>query len=204
MGTYRDALHMCSTSHPEFKLNVYEYSAGTIDQQSADLVIRLGGDPDPSYTFPIGVETITVIVNSSNNVLAITKEELREIFLGRKTSWSEVGGEQQPVQVWVYPEADDARKIFDFLLIPNESLTPNALIAPNPQAMIEAIGDDPLAIGYVPQSWLTQDRNNEQVTPLQINQKMVELFLQPVYAHSPIEPGEALRQLLICMQSTKR
>jgi len=203
MGTFREVLHSCSKAHTEFILNVYESSAGTLDQQSVDLVIQLGGDPDPKFTYPIGEETIDLIVNSSNNVMTISEEKLRDIFSGRITSWAEVGGEQQPVHVWIYPDVYATRRIFDGVFTLNENLSPNALIAPNPQAMLEAIGDDPLAIGYVPQSWLAQDQNGEQVRPLQINQKLVELLHQPVYALSQIKPGDALQKLLICLQSTK-
>jgi hypothetical protein len=201
---FTEALHTCAATHPEFVINVFETPASALENQTTDLILRLGGTPSKGYAAPIGEEGLVLIVNASNPVLTISVEKLRGIFLGRITSWVEIGGEQQPVQVWVYPDGDDAREILDAAIFPGDSLTPGALIAPDPQAMVEAVGDDPFAIGYMPQTWLTQASRIEQVRPLSIDQKLVEKLHQPVLALSRDEPEGSLRQLLICLQYAGR
>jgi DNA-binding transcriptional LysR family regulator len=201
---FTETLHTCAVAHPEFVINVHETPASALENQTTDLVIRWGETSGNGYAAPIGEESLVLIVNASNPVLTIPVEKIRDIFLGRITSWVDVGGEQLPVQVWVYPEGDDAREIFDTAIFPGDSLTPDAWIAPNPQGMLEAVRDDPFAIGYVPQTWLAQARSAEQVRPLKIDQKLVEKLHQSILALSRDEPEGSLRQLLVCMQSAVR
>jgi hypothetical protein len=201
---FTETLHTCAAAHPEFVINVHETPASELENQAADLVIRLGGTPGNGYAAPIREESLVLIVNASNPVLTIPVDKIRDIFLGRITSWVEVGGEQLPVQVWVYPDGDDAREILDTAIFPGDSLTLGALIAPNPQAMLEVVGDDPFAIGYVPQTWLAQAHSAEQVRTLNIDQKLVEKLHQSVLALYRDEPEGSLRQLLVCMQSIGR
>jgi len=201
---FTETLHTCAATHPEFVINVHETPASALENQTTDLVIRLGGTPGNGYAAPVREESLVLIVNASNPVLTIPVEKIRDIFLGRITSWVEVGGEQQLVQVWVYPDGDDAREILDTAIFPGDSLTPDALIAPNPQAMLEAVGDDPFAIGYVPQTWLMQAHRAEQVHTLNIDQKLVVKLHQSILALSSDEPQGSLRQLLVCMQSAGR
>jgi hypothetical protein len=201
---FTETLHTCAATHPEFVINVHETPASALENQTTDLVIRWGESPGNGYVAPIGVESLVLIVNASNLVLTIPVEKIRDIYMGRITSWGEVGGEQLPIQVWVYPDGDDAREIFDKAIFPGDNLASEALIAPNPQAMLEAVGDDPFAIGYVPQTLLAQTRNAEQVRPLNIDQKLVEKLHQSILALSRGEPEGSLRQLLVCMQSAGR
>ena len=196
-----ETLHACAVPHPEFVINVYETSAPALENQSTDLVIRWGELPGDGFAAPIGAEALVLIVNAGNQVLTIPEEKIRDIYTGRITSWGEVGGEQLPVQVWTYPDGADAREIFDKAIYPDDHLTSDALIAPNPQAMLEAVGDHPYAFGYVPQTWLAQTRSLEQVRPLNIDQKLVEKLHQPIFALSRDEPEGSLRELLLCMQS---
>jgi hypothetical protein len=198
---FSETLHTCAATHPEFVINVHETSASALENQTTDLVIRWGETPGVGYAAPIGAESLVLIVNASNHVLTIPVEKIRDIYTGRITSWGEVGGEQLPVQVWVYPDGDDAREIFELAIFSGDDLTSDAVIAPNPQAMLEAVGDDPFAIGYVPQTWLAQTISAEQVRPLNIDQKLVAKLHQSIIALSRDEPEGSLRQFLVCLQS---
>jgi DNA-binding transcriptional LysR family regulator len=204
LGTFREVLSECDQANADFSIDVIELPVEQLDAQVADLVIRLGGEPEADRTFPIGDETIALVVNSSNPIKAIPVEQLNKIMTGRLTSWAEVGGELQAIQVWVYPAGNDVRRVFDAATLPSERILPDALVAPNPQAMLEAIGDDPSAIGYVPQSWLAQGRNEDKVLSLSLDQKLVEKLHQPVNAFTRSMPEDEIKQLIACLQSTRR
>ena len=195
-------LHACAATLPGIVINVNEVPANVLEVTDSDMAVQFGGAPVQGYAAPLGDEELVLIVNAQNPLLTIPTEKLREIYMGFITSWSEIGGEQQPIQAWTYPDGYDVRNIFDEAIIPDGELTPNALIAPNPQAMLEAIGSDPLAIGYVPQTWLAQSSDNEEVRSLNLNQNLAEKLRQPVLALSKDEPEGALRQLLVCLQSS--
>lgn len=194
-------LHTCADSSPNLVININEIPAPSLDINTASLSIRLGGKPTKGYTAPINNETIVLIINENNPVLTISPEEISGIFTGQITNWNEIGGEQQTIQVWSYLNGDDTREIFDESVFPGEQLTPNALLAPDPQAMLEAVGDDPLAIGYIPQSWISPLDPARQIRIVEVNEKLAEKLHQPVLAFSRSEPQGPLRKLLFCLQS---
>jgi phosphate transport system substrate-binding protein len=195
------ALHTCAVANTELILSISEVPTSALDVKKTDLAFRIGGAPGNAYAAAVSDESIVLIVNSRNPVLSLPTEELKNLFIGRITNWAEVGGAQQSVQIWVYPDGEDIRSIFDVAILPGESLTSMALIAPDPLAMLEAVADDPSAIGYVPQAWLAQTKDVNQIRPLNINPKLAEELRQPVLALSSIEPDGPIRQLLGCMQS---
>jgi hypothetical protein len=199
-----EAFHTCAAAISGFALNVNEVPASALDNLTADLVFRLGGAPGDAYAIPIGEVSIVLIVNALNPVLALPEENLRDIFTGRTTNWVVVGGAQEPIQVWSYPDGDDIRLAFDAVIFGGDQITPQALLAPNPQAMLEAVVADPYAIGYVPQNWLAKTSNVNPIRSLNISQKLAEVLHQPVFAFSGTEPQGLTRQFLVCMQTAGR
>jgi hypothetical protein len=75
----------------------------------------------------------------------------------------------------------------------------NALLAPNPAAMFEAIAADPLAVGYIPASWLDKD-----IQIITIEVELQDAFTQPILALSVREPEGSLRTYLACLQVAER
>jgi phosphate transport system substrate-binding protein len=47
----------------------------------------------------IGYDAIGICVNAANPVSDLSKEQLKDIFTGKITNWSEVGGPDQPIRV---------------------------------------------------------------------------------------------------------
>jgi ABC-type phosphate transport system substrate-binding protein len=121
------------------------------------------------------------------------------LFAGQVNQWDAVGGSPQSVQVWIFPEGDDARQLFDSVILDGYQLTTVAQLAPDPQAMLEAVSDDPAAIGYLPRRWL-KGNSGDKVRALPINQTLADSLRQPILALSGAEPEGAMRTLLICLQ----
>lgn len=201
---YGEALHTCVETLPNLNISINEVLLSSSDIQVSDLVFTLGVPPKNVLAYPIIEESIVLIVNTTNPVLSISSGDLQKLLIGQITDWVELGGTRQSVQVWVLPEGDEVRKSFDKVIFPGENLSANALIAPNPQAMLEAINDDPLAIGYIPQIWLNQAGETQSIRVLSIETKLAERLRQPVLALALAGPNGLLRQLLFCLQSSGR
>jgi hypothetical protein len=117
----------------------------------------------------------------------LTQDGLYEIYNGLNSSY----------QVWTYGEGNELRMIFDPIVLGGSRITPYAVLAPNPAAMIEAIQSDPSAIGYIPQSWLPVDMNI-----IQIERELQNGLSYPILALTQGEPDDQAALLIECLQQS--
>ena len=203
-----EAMHTCAVAHPEIALFVDEVPASALDSVQADLVFRLGEpvtSPAEGQEEKVGVDTgtaislawdeIVVILHPENNASIADLDVLQGLFSGQITRWDELGGPENPVHVWIYPEGEEARQFFDAAIMGKARNTSLAGIAPDPAAMLEAVSTDPDAIGYLPLSWITEE------TPLlRIDKGFSPGLRQPLLALSGQEPEGAALIILNCLQ----
>jgi phosphate transport system substrate-binding protein len=180
-------------------LYVDEVSATSLDFRSVDLAFRIGNEVGSYFAAPVGYEQIVVIVNADNPLSRLSIDQLQVLFTGQLTQWDVLGGSQQMAQVWSYPEGDDVRQVFDDAILGGQRLTTFAQLAPDPQAMLEAVSDDPAAIGYLPERWL-KDGLNPNVRVLPLAQTLADSLRQPILALAVTEPEGITRTLLLCLQ----
>ena len=199
-----EKLHTCGMLFPDTGVAIDETSSRLIDYNSIDLAIKVGDNPGADFAYKLGDIRIKIIVNQDNPKSSITTDQLRKIYVGKIKTWSEIGGLPEPIQVWNYTEEDDIRLILDRVMLDYERLSPQALIASDPQAMLEAIEQDPSAIGFVPQIWMKQTTDNNRVHFLEVDPQLAALLKQPILALSETEPVGLLRQYLGCMQSASK
>ncbi len=153
------------------------------------------------FSFQIGIDKIAIVVNQENALHDLRLDELARIFSGQMDRWS--SGDQAAIQVWVYPQGDPTRTLFDQAVLGSARISTEAMLAPDPQAMISAISSDPQAIGYLPASWLKADISSTaiKIKPITLDSPVETQLTQPVIAMTSIEPQGMLRQLLSCVQS---
>ena len=54
-----------------------------------------------AYQVPVAWDALAVIVHSSNPVNSITTQQLKDIYLGKITNWSQLGGLNRPIELYV-------------------------------------------------------------------------------------------------------
>jgi hypothetical protein len=202
---WADKLATCASDDYQVALYFSQSNAMNTNIQANDIMLELGQtslDNVDSYLSQVGWEQITVIENTDNQDSRLSKDELKSIFSGQLLKW--VGGSNQPIQVWVLPEGDPVRMIFDQAIMLNRSLTSEAMLAPDPDAMLEAISREVDSIGYLPGSFLnTIDATTaSKLKIVQLEPSLVSNLLQPVIAITKSEPKGLLRNLLVCLQGT--
>jgi hypothetical protein len=192
----REALQICSDAHPELLVAPQEISPVYQDWSAFDLFIRLGEPPElPAFIAPLGFEQVVIVVNNSNPVEVLNSEELVDIFSGNIEQWSEIGGPSWPVKVWVYPAEDLINPSFEHTVLSGRAITSHALLAPHPAAMLEAISEDPYAIGLLPYAWLA-----ESVHVLAIDPDTQQNLRLPILALAESQPEGQTGRLLYCLQ----
>jgi ABC-type phosphate transport system substrate-binding protein len=207
ISTWTQALSTCAGRDPDIALVVQEVSAPAVDLTKAEFALRIGApDTLPIFSAPIGTEEIIVVVHPTNPVSILTLDQLRAIYTGTIPLWESIssGGNSlvpssagTPIQVWTTLPGDDLGQAFLRDILGNEILSKGAYEAPFPGAMLEAVAQNPSAIGIIPKRWL-----NSSVQAVQIK-GMEGTLSEPVLALANAEPTGEARRLVACLQGSK-
>src|SRR3990172_9766449 len=148
------------------------------------------------FAFELGEDMLTLIVHPDNPVEALELSVVKDIYYGQITAWP--GGDDAAgaaVQPWVFPDDSEAQGLFERVLVSNNQIIRTAKIAPTPEAMLEAVANDPQAIGFLPTRWL-----NPSVKPIEILDFQNNDLLLPILAVTKSEPTGLTRDWLLCLQ----
>ncbi len=190
-----DALQDCAEKTPAIPLFT-DVVEGNTHNQEMDFTIGIGEpDPLPVFTAQIAKEEILVIAHPDVAVSKLSSDQLIAIFTGNITNWKQVGGASQNVLAWIYPDGNAIQRIFNAVL-KYRPATSQAMLAPDPSAMIEGVGKQPGSIGYIPKAWLTSD-----VKTIELDARLQSALLQPVLAMADRNPQGAARRLIGCLQT---
>jgi hypothetical protein len=186
-----EQLNKCALQHPEIALITHPTTIIGLEETAADLILWMGEPPQGPYknAFKLGEDTIVIIAGASVTLQDLNTDQLRNLYINPKTTY----------QIWTYPSGHELRNLFDKVVMGENATNANALLAPNPAAMFEAIAADPLAVGYIPASWLDKD-----IQIITIEVELQDAFTQPILALSVREPEGSLRTYLACLQVAER
>lgn len=89
------------------------------------------------------------MVHPSNPVSGLTKDEVRGIFSGAISDWSQVGGRPGRINVVSREEGSGTRGAFDELVMEGEDVLPRAVVQDSNGAVRETVAGDKAGIGYI-------------------------------------------------------
>ena len=99
-------------------------------------------------TVPVARDAIVVYVHSSNPVSSLTFDQLAKMFSGAIRNWSEVGGANAPIQLYVREAGSGTQQFFREQVLGKEAFPSSAKALTATGEMINAIARDPNAIGF--------------------------------------------------------
>lgn len=102
----------------------------------------------------IALDVITVIVHPDAPVDDLTAEQVKGIFTGAITNWSEVGGPDQAILVVIRDEASGTREIFDEKALDKESPVAGAIECNSNGIVRQTVSSMPFSIGYISLGYL--------------------------------------------------
>lgn len=97
----------------------------------------------------IAMDCIAAIVNPSNKVGALTRVQLKDIFTGKISNWSKVGGADQKIVVVSRDSASGTFEAFATLALDMKRVRPDAIVQAANQGVASVVSRTPGAIGYV-------------------------------------------------------
>lgn len=98
---------------------------------------------------PIARDAIAVIVNPSNPVDALTKEQVARIFEGSITNWDQVGGPDLEIGLVNRDEASGTREAFSKIVMKDREFDPAAAVLPGTGQVRAVVAQAAGAVGYI-------------------------------------------------------
>ena len=120
-------------------------------------------------TIPVAHDGIAVIVNTANPVQNLSIEQLRGIYSGKISNWSEVGGEDLPIQLVNRDEASGTREAFKSIVMDGEPFDRRAAVLSGTGQVRDVVSRSRGAIGYISMGFVESAYAETEVRALNVN-----------------------------------
>lgn len=138
-------------------------------------------------TVPIGKDALVFLVNKDNPVENLTTEQVRKIFSGEYTNWSQLGGSDELIRAYQRGISSGSQALMDKLVMKELPMAGSAKVQviESMGGLIDAVADfvgGPTGIGYNVFYYVTEMRKNNYIKLLSID------GVEPTY--ESIQSGE--------------
>ncbi len=153
----------------------------------------------------VAMDGIAPVVYPSNPVKGLTKEQIKSIYTGKFSNWSEVGGRDLKIVVISRDSSSGTFEAFNELVLSNEKVRPDAIMQASNQAVAGTVSRTPGAIGYVGLGYL-----NSTIKALSVNGVMPSKATvlnhkypvsRPLYMYTNGKPAGTAKQFLDFVKS---
>lgn len=127
-------------------------SSRPIKDTELDKAVTNGRDPKAHV---VAMDGIAVVVNSANPLKGLSKKQIKDIYTGKISDWSEVSGKAGKIVVISRDTASGTFEAFAELVLNKEKVRPDALMLASNQAIATTVSRTPGAIGYVGLGYVT-------------------------------------------------
>jgi phosphate transport system substrate-binding protein len=104
-------------------------------------------DPAKLVVHQIGEAKVSFIVNAANPVKELTLAQITGILSGKITTWSEVGGADQPIVIIAAGPGDGVRAVVEGKLLDGASIPAKVREMPNAPQIAQVVAQLPTAFG---------------------------------------------------------
>ena len=100
---------------------------------------------------------IALVVNNDNPVDQLTMDDIKAIFTGEITNWSELGGDDVEIGMYSRDTSSGTYVFFRDFVLMGEDFSDDANLMPSTQAIVEGVIQDSGGVGYVGMGYLSED-----------------------------------------------
>lgn len=101
--------------------------------------------------FAVALDCLVPVVNPSNKVKSLTREQLKDIYSGKTTNWKQVGGSDTPIVVVGRDTSSGTYGTWQEMIMDKGGktrVTPKAQVTSSSGAMMTSVSQNKNAIGY--------------------------------------------------------
>jgi phosphate transport system substrate-binding protein len=153
----------------------------------------------------IAMDGIAPVVHPSNPVKGLTKEQIKDIYTGKVSNWSAVGGPDLKIVVVSRDSSSGTFEAFNEMVLSKEKVRPDAIMQASNQEVAGTVSRTPGAIGYVGLGYLSGSIKALSVNGV-IPSKATVLrhkypVSRPLYMYTNGAPAGTARQFLAFVKS---
>jgi len=139
-------------------------AAGTVDIGAASRELKESEKTLGLVTHVLAQDGIAIVAHPSQVVSDLSKEQVRDIFAGEITRWSEVGGADREIHVVAREEGSGTRAAFEEMVMGEVLIGAGAILQASNGAVRTAVAGDADAIGFLSFGYI-----NDTIKALSIN-----------------------------------
>jgi len=148
----------------------------------------------------VAIDGIAVIVHPSNKVGNLTKKQLRDIYTGKLSDWSEVGGSKQKIVVISRDSASGTFEAFGKLALGEKKVRPDALMQASNKVVAGVVATTPGAIGYIGLGYVSSKVKLLAVDMIRADRKNIAsgkyLLARELYMYTDGEPKGVVKDFI--------
>ena len=198
---WQSELQTCAQSLPGVALMLIEKPTflDIEDRSSIEFFLQLGGTNPPStFGTQVGSENIVWITNPNNPIQQITFQQLSNLYQENAVNFPGISDSQaSSIEIWLYPQGNALTEYLFSQINISKPILSKAFVAPDPEAMLQAVSENQNALGFVPQSWIKDDPIRAAVHQISITDPGPPKL--QILALAAKEPQSTGRQLLLCL-----
>ncbi|MCA9578000.1 MAG: PstS family phosphate ABC transporter substrate-binding protein [Polyangiales bacterium] len=115
------------------------------DRERAQVLERRGGE---AHETRVALDALAVYVQADNPVQSLTIPQIRDIFRGTVTNWSQVGGPDHEIVLYSRENNSGTYAYFKEHVLEDMDFATSVATLPGTAAVINAVGQDRFGIGY--------------------------------------------------------
>jgi phosphate transport system substrate-binding protein len=96
----------------------------------------------------IGAYSVAVVVNAANPVTNLTRDQVRDIFIGTVQNWKDVGGPDAAIHLYIRDPISGTYLGFQELAMENKHYAAGSKMLTNYTGIVQAVAQDANGIGY--------------------------------------------------------
>ncbi len=166
------------------------------------------------YEIVVGIDGLSVIINSDNPVKSLTVDQIGAIFKGNISNWSEVGGPNMPISLYGRQANSGTFVFFQEQVLGKKDYSAKMKRMNGNAQIVEGIKADKSGIGYVGLGYIfdeegnvvdglkvlevAKDAQSEPVTPLIAENVKSGLYpiARALYQYTNGKPGGAVKKFI--------
>ena len=121
-------------------------SSRFIKEKEVKLAVDNGRYPVP---FAVAYDCIVPVVHPSNSMTNLSMDQLKAIYKGEIKNWKEVGGPDKKIVVVSRDTSSGTYEVWEEKVMKKERVFPGALLQASNGAVVQAVSNNPNAVGYI-------------------------------------------------------